>query len=424
MDNDYTPIWEIYGLRSDPFSTNPILVKGGIIDPKSFVGRSEELKRLEKLFRSSGGSRSMVYGVQGVGKTTLVNYARIKALANNYFTPFHEIRADADWTADDFIYNTISAIYSTLIKFKEPGDKISKLIEDLKPVCDAYETTDRSIGISTPLLGGSTGLSRTINRPEINTVFLSNLFEKTVQTLIKSGFREVILHYNNLDNFDEEEAKLKKMFNKIRDFMQISQVHFVFIGSPTTASVISSIKRVSSIMSDTPIHVNALSLEEIKKILHARIDSCAIEGFNYFSPINDKSIELLYELHNGNIRAILNSLSTAVREITEEKPVLLTPDVLKKVLYKIAERRFASKTTPAIRGVLLEVLKQKECTNKSIAKSLNKRPQNISKYLADLKEIQCVYVSRTEGQKRYYTIAEWVKWLMMDPSSQTRLNQY
>lgn len=93
MVNEFVSIWEVYGLKTDPFSTNPILVKGGLISVKSFMGRETEINRLEKIFRSSGGSRSIVFGMQGVGKTTLVNVARIRALEKGFFTPYQEIKA-------------------------------------------------------------------------------------------------------------------------------------------------------------------------------------------------------------------------------------------------------------------------------------------------------------------------------------------
>ena len=42
-------IWELYGVKENPFSTSPILVVGGSISIDSFVGRSEHIKRLSKI---------------------------------------------------------------------------------------------------------------------------------------------------------------------------------------------------------------------------------------------------------------------------------------------------------------------------------------------------------------------------------------
>jgi len=412
--DDFVSIWEIYGLRTDPFCTNPILVKGGLISPKSFMGREEEVKRLEKLFRSSGGSRAIVCGMQGAGKTTLVNVARIKAVGQRFFTPYQEIKADADWGINDFIINTISAIYSSLIKIKDPPKKILEIIGKIKPVFDLYESEDMTYSLSTPIGGGGFGKIRTVNKPEINTNFLTTLFQEITSSLMSAGYREIILHYNNLDNFDEDETKLKLLFNKIRDFIQTPYVHFIFVGSPTTSAIITSIPRVSNIINDTPIILESLSLEEVKKIVHARVELNAIEGMKFIDPATDEAIDTLYGLHSGNIRAILNSLATAIREVTEEKPVLLTDKLLKLILYRIAKKRFADKITKTMQKVLMEMLKQGESTNTSLAKKLGKLPQNISKYFGIMKENQCIYLVRTDGREKYYSVAEWIKWLLLD----------
>lgn len=40
-ENIIPNIWELYGVKENPFSTSPLLVKGGIIPLDSFVGRTE-----------------------------------------------------------------------------------------------------------------------------------------------------------------------------------------------------------------------------------------------------------------------------------------------------------------------------------------------------------------------------------------------
>ena len=107
-------LWELYGLKTNPFSTSPLLVKGGVIPVESFHGRIEELKRLKKIFRSSGGNRILVCGDVGVGKTSFVNVARFRALQEGHFTPFKEIAVRSNWNPNSFIMNTLYAIHSTL----------------------------------------------------------------------------------------------------------------------------------------------------------------------------------------------------------------------------------------------------------------------------------------------------------------------
>ncbi|MFA5247036.1 MAG: AAA family ATPase [Candidatus Micrarchaeia archaeon] len=416
MTDDFGSIWEVYGLRTDPFTTSPILVKGGLVLPESFTGRAEEVKRLEKIFRSTGGSRSIVFGRPGVGKTTLVNIVRSKALEKGFFTPFKEIKADADWQVDDFLINTLSAIYASLIKDEKPSLQVRKQIDKLKVILDAYEKEDVGYSATVGIVGGGISKSRTINRPELSADYLTNLFEEVIAALISSGYREVIIHYNNLDSFDEEEEKLKRLFNRIRDVLQTPNVHFVFVGSAITTAVITSLPRVASILTDTPIPLSSLSLVDVKSIVHKRVVGAAIQEMKSVDMTTDEAIETLYHLHTGDLRAILNSLSTAVREVTGEKPIQLTDEVLRSVLYEISQKRFSQKITPTEGEVLMEMLKQGESTNTGLAASLKKKPQNVSKYLATLKDASCIYLIRTDGREKYYSVAEWIRWLSLKPN--------
>jgi len=202
-NEEYVSIWEIYGLQSDPFTISPMLVKGGLISQKSFMGREDEIKRLEKIFRSTGGSRTIVCGMQGVGKTTLVNMARLKAIENNFFSPFQEIKVDVDWEVNDFIVNSIAAIYSSLIKMKQQTKEITELIEKLKPIFETYEQRDSNYSVSTPVGGVGFGNTTTINQAKLNSTWLTETFQTIINSIKKLGFREIILHYNNLDTFDE-----------------------------------------------------------------------------------------------------------------------------------------------------------------------------------------------------------------------------
>ena len=78
-------VWELYGVHSDPFSTAPILVKGGVIPLDCFVGRDEQIKQLGKIFGSRGGSRILISGDVGVGKTSFVNIVRRHAIDMGFF---------------------------------------------------------------------------------------------------------------------------------------------------------------------------------------------------------------------------------------------------------------------------------------------------------------------------------------------------
>ncbi len=100
-----------------------ILVLGGTIPIESFVGREEQTTRLKKILGAKGGSRTLVYGDVGVGKTTFVNVIRAQAYNRGFFTPFKEIAVIDGWGVDEFITNTLGAFYTSC-----------KLLGDKKPL--------------------------------------------------------------------------------------------------------------------------------------------------------------------------------------------------------------------------------------------------------------------------------------------------
>lgn len=414
-------IWELYGLRANPFSTNPLLVRGGVIPINCFYGRKEEVERIEKLFRSGGGTRMLVVGPPGVGKTTFVNFARAKAMDNKYFTPLQEIKVQPDWNADDFILNTIAAIYSTL---KLTGEKT--ISAKLKPFVDIYELKDRQGSVSIVGSGGGYGETRTVHVPKLTSSSLLQLFQDTINNLLKAGYREVIIHYNNLELFEEDEDRLKTILNKIRDFLQTPNVHFIFVGGESLPATVNGVPRVSAIFQDTPIKLESLSEKDTLSIIKVRIEELKIPRLRTVHPCSDEAVSLLYGLYEGNIRAILNSLATAVLEMVKDTPITLDDKQIKYVLNSVAKKRFTSKLSPTMQKVLNALLVMKSGTNKGLSKELGIAPQNMSGYLKELVNAGCIYLVRTEGRVKYYSVSDWVKWLTLEPENvlQGKLTQW
>lgn len=410
---DLGSIWEVYGLRANPFSTNPLLVKGGVIPLDCFYGRKEELERIWKLFRSEGGTRILVVGNPGVGKTTLVNFARAKAIENKFFSPFPEIKVQPNWNGDEFVINTLAAIYSTL---KLLGEKpaTQKIIEKLKPLTDFYEIKNKQYSISVIGSGGGYGESRSLYKPAITSQFLLELFQECIEELKKAGYKEVILHYNNFELLEEEETKLKSLLNQIRDFLQTPNVHFIFVGNEGLAAIFQSLPRVSAIFQDTPIKLDPLSKTDLLSIIDRRVDTLRIPSLNVVRPCTNEAVALLYKLYKGNMRGIFNSLSTAILETVKDSPITLNEQHIKTILSSVAKKRFTARLSPTMQKVLHLLLELDEGTNKQLAQKLGMARQNVSKYLKDLSNEGCVFLAKSEGKEKFYAVSDWVKWLVLE----------
>ena len=414
MNEEYTNIWELYGLKTNPFFTEPLLLFGGDIDLRvGFVGREEEVKRLRSIF-GSGGSRIIVYGDVGVGKTTLVNYVRAIMPSNTFFTPLKEIAVQSEWNGGDFILNTLASIYYTIKRRSDLSKTFlsSELIKKLELLIDIVERKDRNISLNIGVVGGGVGSTTTINLPNLTIHSLQIFFEQIVEEIKKAGFKEIILHYNNLDIFETQ--NLQKIFNSIRDFIQTKDVNFIFIGDLAVPQVINQMKRVSSIMSDSSIFIENLSLNNLKKLLDTRINHLSASGLVPVKPYEDEVISKLYTLYDGNLRFVLNSLSTAFNEMVVDTPLILNSELLMRVLSETSRKRWLNKLTDLERDVLFFILDEGETTNKKIATNLIKQKQNISKITNKLLQLNAIKIKKMEGKEKFFSVVHSIKWILLD----------
>ncbi len=417
QDNDsLKDVWELYGVKENPFSISPILVAGGSIPIDSFVGRGEYIKRLSKIIGSKGGSRTFVYGDIGIGKTSFVNVVRSSAFEKGFFTHFKEITTQDKWSPDEFILNTLSAIYSTLKLLKERplSDSLYNRLESL------FGIGNRTInaGISVAGFGGNYG--EELNTDRLTSYSLQDFFTEIVEEINKKTGKEVIIHYNNLELVSEK--KIRYLFDNLRDFFQTKGVHFIFIGNLTAFSILQSVPRFSSILSDTPFHIEILTFEEVKELLRKRFDSLRIsKEYNVIYPYTEDCLLTLYDLMQGNIREILNSLSTAVFYATLERPITLDRNKLSKTLKDILEKRYLCGLTAKPKEVLLEIVKHDEITNKALADKLDIPRSNISTYIKDLESSGCVYLRRKNGKDKFWKADAKIKWFLLKENPQQSL---
>ena len=408
-------IWELYGLRTNPFSTNPLLVKGGVLPIDCFIGRKEELTQLSKQFRSSGGSRTLVVGDVGVGKTTFVNVARYKAISDGkFFTPFSEVGVQETWTAFDFVLNTLYAIYSSL--YAESSEKLisKEAYRKLERVVGMDVMSARGFGIS--VMGSGVDLSNERTGPiKLTFTALKDLLNEIIQDINKSSKKEVILHYNNLERIKEN--KVRQLFEDLRDTLQTPNAHFVFVGNFVVGGIIQSVQRVASIFSEV-ITIKELTLNEIKEVIDLRLKRLGIEDLNITKPYEDAALRLLYELYGGNIRNILNSLGAAVLQATDQLPIRLSADELSIILKTIAERKLKqSGLQPKALEILKRILEREEVTNKNLAELVHTSRSNVSIYIRDLHDAGFVFLKRRKGKDKYWSADPRLKWMLLEPKN-------
>ena len=395
MDN-FDPIFPKYGLKSDPYFIEPLVIEGGTVNFEAFIGREKESKELHKIISSGGGHRCMVIGEAGVGKTTLVNYVRSQAKKSSYFSPNDEIRFEDGWKVNDVVINTLQSLYLEIknkgIKLDDP--QLMNAIEDLFELSTIIKDSNAEIDsfIST------------------NTLQLMDLFKKITTQIIKTGYRAIIIQYNNFDNIDDPNY-LSRLLNNLRDFFLNSNIIFIFIGDGNFPHIISFKSRLRQIFIFPEIQVPTLSYENVKNVIEKRISLLRLNNQNPVTrPHSEESLRILYELYNGNIRDILNSLSSSVDENTA-----MTSSVIrtKEILIKKAKSMFIDKLSPTEFQILNYIIHTSPITNTELSKKFNKPPQNISKYLKKLQEVKAIKIHTVDGRQIFYKASPEALWLKL-----------
>jgi len=394
----YNLKWRKYGLKDNPYFITPLTIDGGVIPISKFVGRNEEIAELKGVIEMGGDIRYMIIGEPGVGKTSLLNFVRNEAANNDFFTPIREIEINKPMTGNEFIILTLSAIHEEIKR------KDIKIEESLMQRLDALYELTKFGEISNDIS----------NISQLNKYKLIGLFNEVIDK-IYPRFKGIIIHYDNLDNISEKEDIIS-LLGDVRDFLLNKRAIFFFVGDSFVSSVINMHKRISQVFITPPLQVRGLSFEDVKRLLGERINTLRIdENVPTIEPHTEKAVKLLFNLHNGNIREILNSLSCCVISLSYlNTPITIDEDILRDTLFEKA-RKITQDLTDVEKEILTKILNKEVFTPTEVKRLTNKSLQNISsKYLPKLVYVGAIRLRNVEGRNRFYEVTPEIKWLKLE----------
>lgn len=403
--SDYNVLWHRYGLKDSPYFVNP-LSNTGDLPLTLFIGRQEERRKLGNII-SLGEARCIVVGEPGVGKTTLVNFVRQEASNNQFFTPSREIEINRPMDGNELIILTLGAIHDEIKLLN------IQIEQELMQKLDAlYELTQ--YGELTPEIA---------NISQLNRSKLVELFREVVAKIVHPRYKGIILHYDNLDNIDNPQD-IVELLSDIRDFFLTSKVIFIFVGDNFLPQIIHMRPRISQIFVNTPVDVKPFSFEDILKILNQRLEFIKItDGTTVILPHTEEAVKKLFDLHDGNLREILNSLTECINETASSNtPILITEDILCDILSRKVNENYINKLSPEDKKIL-EIMLNKEdhITPTELSKISGKSIQNISsKYLQKLTRIGAVRFKEADGRNRYYEVTPVIKWWKLQRSEREK----
>ena len=409
--SEFNLTWRRYGLKDNPYFQEPLNIDDSAL-AASFVGRQKERAELKKVIEM-GSVRSLVVGEPGVGKTSLVNMIRKSASQNQFFTPSNEIEINRPISGNELIVLTLSAVYQE-IKRREIVLEDGNIMAELEAFYEVAKLSEFNEGV--------------MNIPSLNRQKLVQLFKDVVDKLVNPRYNGVIIHYDNLDNI--EDVSILNLLLDVRDFLFTKKTVFIFVGDKGLPSLINIRPRLSQIFLTPSLQVDPLSYEQVLELLEKRVNIMRSSvDKEVVCPHTEEVVKILFELHNGNLRSILNSLTIAVKELPKTNaPVQITNDKLRQLLVQKVKESYLSKLTKVEQDIVFKMLQHKDfITPTELSKQTGKSPQNISsKYLKKFVDLGVVRQRKREGRNVYYEVLPEINWWRLskqEKESQTKIKK-
>ncbi|MGD9762047.1 MAG: hypothetical protein AB7U52_06430 [Candidatus Izemoplasmatales bacterium] len=306
-------IYQDWGFRETPFSTMSLAPNE--MGESLLIGRDTEISSLtRKLFTPP--KIPTIEGLNGVGKTSLVNVVAYKAYKSymkdgigKLYIPCNKIfQLNPQIDIQTFIDHVLMEVAQTLIdkahELKENGLSIQTLSID--KWLNSPQLTTYQAGIQSAVFGLQGGASS-----ETNT---SSGFER-------SGFRKLIMNWLNdifpdnenggvvcvIDNMEllQSSEKAREILEQLRDeLLTLNGLRWVLCGALGIILGVASSPRLDGYL-HRPVEVGEISEVFAGQILSSRINAFKLLSDPYL-PLIEKDFIFLYEVLHGNLRSLIS----------------------------------------------------------------------------------------------------------------------
>ena len=386
-ENEFENIWARYGLKDTPYNAKALSLIGTLDISQVFFGRKNELKLLGDRIFSDNSTRTAIVGEVGTGKTTFANYLRWKLCRQKslketkFLTTVNEIKIREDWTFNKFLRETLFEIYdsSKIFKWEEEGIKLN-VLEIIRDNLDVFKKKTLEISEKEGIKFNSGGDEI---KSEISTELLQSWLYKLYEE-IRGYNKELVLHYNNLENLSPD--RLTSLLMSIKEIIQIEDSHWLFLGSTEILSIIENIPQIHSIFNQHQI-LEPLSEKEVLHILELRCKFLSGEGTKYIKPYDEQIVSELYKKLNGNIRFIFKLLEDTTSCLCHKysSPCIVNIEQI-NIIQEKAKEEILAKLTDNQKSIIIAIIDDGEMTAGELADKLNMKQQNLSKEIQRLKK--------------------------------------
>jgi len=318
-------IYRAWNFIENPFSSNAL--QANETGKNLLVGRSREMKNLiNKL--NNGPCAVTVEGLNGVGKTSLVNVALYEAYTD-YFDEFNQtlyipcnkiFQLSREKSIESFMNEIFIEIAQTLIKRSEElklyGYSLPKNSYSINKWLNsshlsAYQASFVNVGI------GKTIETNTSEGYE-KSGFKNNIREWLTEIFPDPDYGGVVCVIDNLELLETSE-QARRILESLRDeLFNIDGVRWIFCGALGIIKSIASTPRLDGFLHH-PIEVNGVDRKVIGELFEKRINFYKIPKKKTYLPLNSKLFEFIYEVINNNLRNSLHICDQYCLEVSQLK---------------------------------------------------------------------------------------------------------
>jgi len=417
-------IYSQWGFSESPFQTTAL--PPNELGKKLLVGREKELQKLLSKI-GTPPKIATVEGVNGIGKTSLVNVAAYLAYQAHLsstdtdaplYIPCQEVfQIRPGEPVNEFIEKVLRAIAQTLIDYsnvlKSSNDKKTKA---LNRWLNSSYLSSIQIGIQAgiPIFSMNLSGQRTTD-PTPSPDYMKSGFRKDLSGLLKEIFPNqqsggVIAVIDNLEILQTSRVA-RETLEQLRDELLIMHgIRWVLCGSLGIVLGVASSPRLEGIL-HSPIEIEGISDKLAGEIFDSRINAFAVNGEDYRLPIRKIDFELLHDVLNKNFRALLTQADEYCQWIAsdyEPKSDEAKAEFFQKWINLQSQKSWDS-VTGQIQSRHIKLFqvavkhKKPFAVNEFEAFGL-KSSQAMSNYVKELENVGIVTITRDDDDKRRKTI--------------------